>query len=596
MNFQRNNLDLADSPYLRQHKDNPIWWQDWNNEVLSYALQNQKLIFVSSGYSTCHWCHVMAADSFSNLEIANELNKNFVCIKIDREIRPDIDHFLMEFMNENYGSGGWPLNVILTPDKKPFFAGTYIGSEPRYGMPSFLELLEKIQVYYLEKKDVFTNFQLKSNKDRFSDSDAIESTIINYHDKTYGGFGQSMKFPPHNTLLFLIHLFEENQKPEFKEIITKTLDSIALYGLHDHLQGGFYRYCVDRAWSVPHFEKMLYDQAMLLMVYSAAAKVLKNENYEIVAKNIIECLNQTFEIDGLFCSAFDADTNHHEGLTYLWSDSELIEILGDKLSKFNELYEMLEFEGKGHLHKKSHKYDNEIEKLLLDARRKKEQPFRDDKILTSWNSILGIGFIYAFRTFHDDSYLEIAKNIYKLISEKLSIDGDLYHSMLDSKLSGNGFLEDYASFLLFITFLSEETEIEDNLISRFKDKLLDFKINNIWYESINSELGMIPAKDVDHPTPSSISMAEMALLRSRIILGEDYSELQFKEGTNFDFYNLAVLLSQGMFNQFYSIDRIKWQKLPINTMQIIENHYANCYKGRCDMYSSMEEMESQMLK
>jgi uncharacterized protein YyaL (SSP411 family) len=590
MNYKQNNLNLAKSPYLLQHKDNPIWWQEWNNNVLEYARENNKLIFVSSGYSTCHWCHVMANDSFSDTEIANALNSRYVCIKIDREERPDIDHFLMSFMSEMYGSGGWPLNVIMTPDKKPFFAGTYIGKESKYGMPSFLELLDKIEEFYIEKSASLKNYSITQSLSSDSNLNAIENSIKLSFDGDFGGFGNNMKFPPHNTLLFMLHNYEEKPNPELKSILIKTLSSISQLGLHDHLQGGFYRYCVDRQWTIPHFEKMLYDQAMLLMIFSTAYKIFDDDLYKSIAYKIISCLNNTFKINGLYCSAFDADTDHIEGDTYLWNIDEISDILNEKIDTFNSIYTLVPFEGKNHLHKKDAVFTDEIDTILLDTRNKRIQPFKDEKILTSWNSLTGIALIYAYRSLNDENLLKMAIDLFDNIKNNLFKDGLLYHSMLNGELSNKGFLEDYASFLLFTTYINEENEFDDDLINLLKDKVESFKIDNIWYESIDSEIGMVPAKEYDHPTPSSVSLAEMAILRASIILGLDYKELTYKDSLNYDYHNLAVLVSQGIFYQVFSLDKIKWNKFPINTIQIIENHYKSCYKGSCRIFDTQDQM------
>ncbi len=310
-NFKRNNLDKATSPYLLQHKDNPIHWQEWSKDVLEYARKKNKLLFVSVGYATCHWCHVMAQEAFSNKEIAGVLNEHFVSIKVDREQRPDIDHYLMAFMQETHGQGGWPLNVFLTPDVQPFFAATYMPAESRYGLSRFLDVLHNVQeMYSSQKGDIQKYLPPISQEEHHEEGQIIQSIKDHFMNNTFGA-----QFPPYNTLLFLLSYYEQKKDTEIKEIIEKILDVIATRGLHDHLQGGFYRYCVDAAWMIPHFEKMLYDQAMMLWVYSVAYKILRKPEYKTVVEKIRECLEETYA-DGLYYAAHDADTDHNEGDTY----------------------------------------------------------------------------------------------------------------------------------------------------------------------------------------------------------------------------------------------------------------------------------------
>ena len=261
INFNKNNLDQAASLYLQQHKDNPIHWQEWSTEVLEHAKKNQKIILVSVGYAACHWCHVMAQEAFSNKEIALFLNQHFVCIKVDREQRPDIDHYMMNFMQETQGQGGWPLNVFLTPDQKPFLAVTYVPITDGYGLPGFLDLLQHIQKSYQQQGPKIPTYHPHTHALELVEEQQLIEVIKNYF--TGAGFGAGPQFPPHNTLLFLLSWYEQHKDREIKDILEKILDVMAQGGLHDHLQGGFYRYCIDESWTIPHFEKMLYDQAKI---------------------------------------------------------------------------------------------------------------------------------------------------------------------------------------------------------------------------------------------------------------------------------------------------------------------------------------------
>jgi len=477
IDFDRNNLDKALSPYLQQHKDNPIYWQEWSKEVLSYAEKQKKILFVSVGYATCHWCHVMAAEAFSDLEVADYLNENFVPIKVDREQRPDIDNYLMSFLVKTQGQGGWPLNAFLQPDLKPILAVTYVPLIPNYGMMPFIDLLKFVKnAYDKAGYSPIKDISPPNVKEEIEEQDLIKS-IKNNVDKTYGGFGHGMKFPPHNTLLFLLSYLEKTKDNDVKNVIEVTLHHMATKGLHDHLQGGFYRYCTDEDWTIPHFEKMLYDQAMLLWVYSIAYHILKKDEYKIIAEKIIKCLKETFEEDGMFYSAHDADTDHHEGLTYLWTDKELKEILGNDFNRFTEIYEISEygnFEGKNHLIKKKNEYLKEIENKLLDIRKKRKQPFTDKKIITSWNALTGIGLLMASRYLENNEVKLKAKELFGRLLKKHYLNGKLYHSSLGKDVQLNEFIEDYASVLLFATLLYQEDFEGKEIIEELFKKLKEF--------------------------------------------------------------------------------------------------------------------------
>src|SRR3989338_4098442 len=380
--FHQNNLIHSLSPYLQQHQNNPIHWQEWSKETLEYAKQNNKLLFVSVGYAACHWCHVMAAEAFEDKEIAEFLNQHFVSIKIDKEQRPDIDQYMMAFLIQQQGHGGWPLNVILTPDQKPMLAMTYVPITPKYELPGLLDILKDAIDLYARNMTSFESFI----PDIFSDTDAtsltskelVQTIIYSFNNHT-ASFHPGPQFPPYNTLLFLLAYYEETKDIKVRNIIETILDTIALGGLHDHLQGGFYRYCVDEYWTTPHFEKMLYDQALLLWVFSIAYKLLKKEVYKEIAQNIIRCLEDTFEKDGLYFSGHDADTHHEEGITYLWTKKELEQCLSpEEYISFASVYMLEEnFDGKIHLLKKDLSFLPEIERKLLLLRKKRQQPFVD---------------------------------------------------------------------------------------------------------------------------------------------------------------------------------------------------------------------------
>lgn len=572
--MNRNNLGKSSSPYLQQHKSNPIWWQEWSQEVLDYAKKENKLLFVSIGYATCHWCHVMAQEAFSDQEIARYLNKHFVSIKVDREQRPDIDQYCMQYLMQTQGQGGWPLNVFMTADKQPVYALTYASVEPKYGMPGFLTLLKAVKEGFTDKH---THDFVPAKEERASiPENNLLITIRQHFDKEFGGFGVGMKFPPHCALLYLLHT------QDTKDIVTKTLDSMAMSGLHDHLQGGFYRYSVDRAWTIPHFEKMLYDQALLLWVYSAAYHLYKKEEYKTVAEKILQNLEETFENDGLYYSAHDADTNHEEGLTYLWDTKELQNSLTngeyDTLSKIYHLKE--NFEAMIHLTKQELIFLPDIENKLLAIRKKRTQPFTDKKIVTSWNALIGIALMHAYRYIQNDSARTKAFTLFDKLMEKHYHNGKLIHSSLNNQVQEQEFLEDYATLLVFATYLHEENNQHKDLITTLTAKLLQFKKEH-WVESNNSDFKEVAAQIYDHPTPSSSSFAEYGLLRKNILFNEDYDEMGYGMPLSQDFHNMVASFSQGNLHVYHTPQKIQWEKLPLNSIQIKDGLHQECFKGVC---------------
>ncbi len=595
VDFNRNNLDKSSSPYLQQHKDNPINWQEWSKEVLDYAKKNKKIILVSVGYSTCHWCHVMAAEAFSNKEIANYLNKYFVSIKVDREQRPDIDNYMMSFLVDTQGHGGWPLNVFLTSDKIPILAVTYVSVIPKYGMMSFIDLLHFVK-NELDKNRApnFMYIPKSRYKESVEENDLIKLMQDNF-DSDYGGFGFGMKFPPHNTLLFLISYYEKTKNKTAKEIIETTLVKIATGGLHDHLQGGFYRYCTDRQWEIPHFEKMLYDQAMLLWVYSAAYKVFKNENYKIIAEKIIKCLQETFEEDGLFYSAHDADTEHEEGMTYTWTEKELKEHLGKDFNEFSETYALIEnFEGKIHLVKKKNTLLPELEAKLLRIRKNRRQPFVDRKIVASWNALTGIGLLMAYRYLGNEAAKLKSRKLFQRLLEKHYVGGRLFHSSLGASVQKKEFIEDYASLLLFATFLYQEDFNGREIIEELHGGLMKFNKNG-WIESSADDFQEIKAQTSDHPTPSSNSLAEFSRFMAELILGKaEYTQIEYDSPLEHDFFNLLVFIKNGNWHELHIPKKIEWDELPLNSIKLFSEKIQDCYNQKCTEYKSIKELISKV--
>lgn len=591
LNLNQNNLDKSSSPYLQQHKDNPIHWQEWSLEVLQYAKKQNKLLFISVGYATCHWCHVMAVEAFENKEITQFLNNHFVSIKVDREQRPDIDQYMMAFLIQQQGHGGWPLNVILTPDQKPMLAMTYVPVTPKYGMAGLLEILHYAKKMHETNHASLEQFVPEVPRTASAEEREVVETLISSFDAETASFHHGPQFPSHNTLLFLLAYYEERKEPKIKMMLEKMLDTIAMRGLHDHLQGGFYRYCVDQQWTIPHFEKMLYDQALLLWVFSAAYKVLKKEAYKEVAEKIMQCLEETFQENNLYYSGHDADTAHHEGITYVWSKEELQGILTpEEYTSFIALYDnAMNFEGKIHLTKKKLGFFPQAEEKLLMQRKKREQPFIDRKMITSWNALLGIGFVHAAR-YLEGKTAENAKTrateLFSALLKKHYIDEKLPHSSLGNILQEQEFLEDYAAFLLFATYLYEEEQDKKmkELIKNLLTKVKTFHKGH-WIESNNADFMEIPAQSYDHPTPSSVSLAEFAVFRAEVILGKEYEAGSYKASLAHDFHNLHVFLSNGKYHIIHSPNKIPWEKLPLNCMQLQGDKVEECYNGLCKEFS-----------
>ena len=602
IDFQRNNLDRAMSPYLRQHKENPIHWQEWNQETLDYAREQGKLLFVSIGYATCHWCHVMAEDSFSDEEVAGILNEHFVSIKVDREQRPDLDQYFIAYVTEKTGSAGWPLNVILSPTGTPLFGGTYFPPTARLGQPSFKDVLHQTIQWYHKHGEAVEGFTMPRKEEARLAEDEMVTFIHRAFDTTWGGFGSGTKFPPHSTLFFLMTFLEEKQSDDAAVMIRKTLDGMAQRGLHDHLQGGFFRYATDREWTIPHFEKMLYDQAMLLFNYSLAFKLFGEELYKTVTDKLLQCLEETFEENGLYHSAHDADTNHKEGAPYLWTYEELKDLLSAKeFEAFSRVYDISKdgnFEGKNHLIKKSSAFLPEVEKRLLSVRKKRAQPFTDRKIVTSWNALLGSALLMHARAMGEVRSREKAIELFEKLLGHHYHEGKLMHSSLGESVQKQGFLEDYASMLLFATFLYEETweESYTKIIGTLLKSMESFEDDDGWHENeAGGDFRRIAANVFDHPTPSSVALAAFARYRAHRILGIDgQTELQFRQPLESDFYNAVVFLMQGHCHEISAPEKIEWNVLPVNSMQLPGKAYRDCYHRQCQKFSRREGLLTEL--
>jgi uncharacterized protein len=580
-----NNLYMSSSPYLLQHVSNPVWWQEWSKELIRYASHNNKPILVSIGYATCHWCHVMAKEAFSDNITANYLNEHFICVKVDREQRPDIDQFMMDFINRQNGRGGWPLNVFLTPSLNPVFALTYAPAYSKDSKNSFLSIAEKVFNFIERNSNDIPLFSSEENRPSVAEGKTTVETLLVYYDPVNGGFGNGQKFPSHSTLLYLLYHLAADDSPSIKTICSNTLDIMKQRGINDHLQGGIFRYCVDNEWTIPHFEKMLYDQAMALWIYSLAYSVIGNGEYRTMAQNILKCIDESFENNGFYISAHDADTDHEEGATYLWSYEQLKnELDPEEFSRFSGSYYIKKqgnFEGLNHLLRINEIPVKDIEEKLLSIRKERKQPSRDEKILCGINSLLAVAFIQAGRLLGAP---ELENRAASLVSKLINIfwDGNtLGHSYWNGVLQKQGFLSDAAYLLTAISMLYESDSSWERLMTEMHVYVESFKEGEKWIESNAVDFRTVYASWFDHPIPSGVGMAEFGLTRVALLTGREVSSKSYRQPFQSDFYNIAVLMSNGLFHFITTPELIPWKQIPVNSIQIRGNQRQDCYMGVC---------------
>lgn len=542
-----NYLKNETSPYLLQHANNPVNWYPWCDNAFEKAKKENKPVFLSIGYSTCHWCHVMAHESFEDEEIAEILNKNFISIKVDKEERPDIDSIYMSVCQVFTGSGGWPTSIFMSPEQKPFYAGTYFPKISKYGLIGFKELLFAISDKWNNNKseliksgDKIINRLTSTQKNSLTDDNLlIENSVKTFKkifDKNHGGFGDAPKFPTPHNLLFLMSYFERTKDKETIDIVKKTLLQMYKGGLFDHIGFGFSRYSTDNYFLVPHFEKMLYDNALLMISYIQAFYLTKEELYKSVAIKISEyILRELYDDEGGFYCAQDADSDGVEGKYYVFDYNEIIELLGEDLGKrFNLYYGITKegnFERKNILNLLHNTVlTNEFEKylpLIYEYRKKRNQLHLDDKILTSWNSLMILAFVLMYRVLGDNLYLNVAKKACCFINEKLLDDDTLYVSYRNNKRTNKGFLDDYAFYICALINMYEGTFEQDYLD---KAILLTNKVINDFYDnqnggfylygSQNQQLIIKPKETYDGAIPSGNSFMTYNLIKL-VILNKD---------------------------------------------------------------------------
>ncbi len=544
-----NKLINATSPYLLQHAHNPVHWYEWGAEALEKAKKEDKPILVSIGYSSCHWCHVMERESFENNDIAQIMNEYFVCMKVDREERPDIDQIYMEAVQVMGLNGGWPLNVFLTPDQKPFYGGTY------FPPPNWSQLLLQInKAFQQNRKEVNTSADELAKHIgvsdlqrfgqspaeggfQFADLDLMFNKLEPKFDKVWGGMDRAPKFVMPTIWLFLLRYYAITKNERALELVNLTLTKMASAGLYDQIGGGFSRYSVDGEWFAPHFEKMLYDNAQLLSLYSEAYAITKNEFFkEIIYASIGWLKREMTHDDGGFYSALDADSEGVEGKFYTWTEAELKEVLGEKAQLIMDHYKTQPLgnweHGRSIFIRSSDKEPDAIlplkEKLLL-ARNNRIHPGLDDKILTGWNAMTIIGLIDAYKVFTENHFLLLAEKSIQFIENHLIINGKLHRSFKNKSSATEGFLEDYAFMISAYIALYQATFNEAYL--RKAQQWTNYTIGNFYDEAEgyfffsgkNSEQLIAQKKEIfDNVIPSSNSVMARALYHLAIIL--DHSE------------------------------------------------------------------------
>ena len=463
-----NRLINEKSPYLLQHAHNPVDWYPWGNEAFEKAKREDKPVFLSIGYSTCHWCHVMAHESFEDEEAAQVLNRDFIAIKVDKEERPDVDAVYMAVCQALTGQGGWPMTILMTPDKKPFLAGTYFPKKSRYGMPGLLDLLYEVsRKWKTEKESLLASGEkiaaLLSQEAVQRQAEVSKETVeqavrvfVRSFDEQGGGFGSSPKFPTSHNLMFLLRYAEQETDEHALHMVETTLRQMYRGGIFDHIGGGFSRYSTDDKWLVPHFEKMLYDNALLTMAYAQAYQVTKKPLYKRVAMRVLDYVSaEMTNSGGGFYSAQDADSDGVEGKYYVFTPREVIRVLGmEDGQEFNRFFSITHhgnFEGGSipnllgnpDFEPKNEKMEQLCQKMYA-YRKDRTTLHRDDKILTSWNALMIAAFCMAGRIFGEEKYLQAAQKAMQFLEENLKDGEKLRVYYRDGESRGTGSLDDYA--------------------------------------------------------------------------------------------------------------------------------------------------------
>jgi len=556
-----NRLAKESSPYLLQHKNNPVDWYPWGREAFDKAKELDRPIFLSIGYSTCHWCHVMEHESFEDEQVAQLLNENYISIKVDREELPEIDHVYMSVCQAMTGKGGWPLTIIMTPSKEPFFAGTYFSKTGRFGRPGMLELLPSISDAWKNKREDLlisakkvNSFLMESNKKEIGedlDQSVLENAyaqFVSKYDKINGGFSTQPKFPSAHNLIYLLRYHYMNGDTTSLMMVENTLQKMRLGGIFDQIGYGFHRYSTDKEWLVPHFEKMLYDQAMLTMAYTEAYQITQNQLYQNISEEILTYVDRDMtDKRGGFYSAEDADSEGEEGLFYLWTLQELQKITSkDDFSFLTDLYSLdssgnfkdeatRQFTGKNIFHlknlindKSKSKQIKEINNNLFNIRKKRIHPLKDNKILTDWNGLMIVAYAKAGIAFNNKSFINTAEKSTQFILNNLTDNNGRLIKRYRNGVSGlDAHLDDYAFMIWGLLELYEATFKPSYLSEAIS--LNRIMVDEFWSDEGGFYLGSDKSEQLivrsltgyDGAIPSGNAIAAYNLLKLTRLTGEE---------------------------------------------------------------------------
>lgn len=551
-----NRLASETSPYLLQHKDNPVDWYPWGDEAFAEAHKQQKPVLLSIGYSSCHWCHVMAHESFEDPETAAVMNDLFINVKVDREERPDIDAIYMNAVQAMTGRGGWPMTVWLTPDQEPFYAGTYFPIRPTHGMPAFSQVMAAVQDAWVNRRKEVAEQGAKMvaaidrvipPADQLPTMDTLESAyrqLLDSYDHNHGGFGGAPKFPQEPALEFLLRVTDEPWAPDAKGMAFGTLASMADGGIYDHLGGGFARYAVDSVWLIPHFEKMLYNNGQLARLYLRAWQLGGPESFRNVAVETLEyILTDMTHPDGGWFSAEDADSEGEEGKFYVFGYDEFHRLVTERSDLVGTALGVTRggnFEGASHLfaavpyEQVATQYDTDVADVsrlvqqakseLLAERATRIRPGLDDKVVTAWNGLMLRAFAEAGAITGEERYLEAARNNARFVAEHLTVDGRLMRSWGKGKSIVPGFLDDYSAYALglFTLYMATgEVEWYESAASLVSD-MVDLFWEDGWFQVAGDaeKLFTRPKDQMDNPSPSGASMATEACLWLGLYTGD----------------------------------------------------------------------------
>ena len=560
-----NRLRAETSPYLQQHASNPVDWYPWGEEALARARAEDLPILLSIGYSACHWCHVMERESFENPQIAEVMNQHYVSIKVDREERPDLDEIYMAAVQGMTGSGGWPMTVFLTPDLRPFYGGTYFPPDDRQGRPGFVRVLEAVSRHYQQQRDQveaqaqrLTDF-LQQNADPLTAGGALDARILDQaptqlaasYDETFGGFGGGPKFPNSDTLALLLRLWHDTGDEKVLKIVDHTLHHMVRGGIYDHLGGGFHRYSVDERWLVPHFEKMLYDNALLVPVLLDAHVATGNREFRHTALHTLDyVLREMAHPEGGYYSTQDADSEGVEGKFFVWTPEEVEDVLDDEetatlLCRFYDVTPQGNFEGHNILH-----VEQDLEEVaraaavspdemrhtlergrhaLWEARQRRIAPARDDKIVIAWNGLMAVAMVRGYQVSGDRRYLASACNTVLRLLDVFVVDGQLRHGGLGDEIATQpAFQDDVAALALACVELYEATFDPAwlirarQLVTEMVDLFWDSEGHGFYYVRDGCQDLLVRSKNpFDGATPSGNALAVEVMLRLSTLTGDE---------------------------------------------------------------------------